>query len=89
MKTEDTLQITYDTGVYTPAGWRSVTITATAKKTSAKMAEVVEVVLIDGEPPVGYTSRTGAKRQRYNAGGIAAREAGARKRLSACRVSPA
>jgi hypothetical protein len=86
MKNEDTIKIAYDTGVYTPAGWRSVTVTALASKTSSKMAEVTEVVLIDGDAPVGRASRTGAKRQTYNAAGIAAREVGARKRISSCRV---
>jgi hypothetical protein len=76
--------IEYETSVFTPAGWRGVTIRAEAVPTSAKMATVCRVVVIDGEAPLGYTTRTGAKRQRYNARGIAQREIGARKRLSSC-----
>jgi hypothetical protein len=80
------MQIAYEASVFTAAGWRSVTITALAEKISAGMAAVLEVITIDGEKPVGYTSRTGAKRQQYHAAGIAAREVGKRKRISACVV---
>jgi hypothetical protein len=80
------MQIAYEASVFTAAGWRSVTITALAEKISAGMAAVMEVIAIDGEKPVGYTSRTGAKRQQYHAAGIAAREVGKRKRISACVV---
>lgn len=80
------LIIEYNSSVYVPAGWRSVTIIARARRTSPKMAEVVEVLEIDGEAPTGYTSRTGAKRQRYHAAGIAQREVGARKRLGTCYI---
>ena len=82
----DTLHIEYSASVFTDAGWRGVTICAEAQHISPKMVEVTEVVSIDGEPPTGYTSRTGAKRQRYHAGGVAKRELGKHKRLSACRV---
>jgi len=78
--------IEYNSSVYTPAGWRGVTIAATAEQTSAKMVTVSEVLAIDGEEPTGYTSRTGAKRQRYHAAGIAQREIGARKRLNSCDI---
>lgn len=78
--------IEYKASVMVQAGWRSVTITAEAKSISAKMAEVVEVLAIDGDEPKGYASRTGANRQKYNAKAIAAREVGAKKRLSACEV---
>ena len=78
--------IEYQASVFTQAGWRSVTITAEAEAISAKMANVVRVVAIDGEEPKGYQSRTGARRQTYHAAGIAQREVGSRKRLSACKV---
>lgn len=84
--TTETLTISYSASVFTPAGWRSVNITAKAEKISAGMARVSQVLSIDGEEPTGYTSRTGAKRQTYNARGVALREVGARKRLSACTV---
>ena len=50
------------------------------------MAQVIKVTEIDGREPVGYTSRTGAKRQQYCAAAIAVREVGAKKRISACKV---
>lgn len=80
------ITITYTTSVLTAAGWRPVTICAEAEKMSAAMARVVRVLTIDGNEPTGYTSRTGANRQRYNAAGIARREVGTRKRISACKV---
>jgi hypothetical protein len=67
-------------------GWRSVTIKAEAEKISEKMAKVIKVLTMDGDEPHGYTSRTGAKRQTYNASGIALREEGKAKRLPACRI---
>lgn len=78
--------IQYTASVYTQAGWRPVTITAQAEPISAGMARVVRVDAIDGDTPAGYTSRTGAKRQTYNAAGIAKREIDTRKRLSACQI---
>jgi hypothetical protein len=78
------ITITYNSSVFTPAGWRGVVVTAKAERLSAKRAEVVEVVDIDGEGAVGYASRTGAKRQQYNVGGTAKREVGAVKLLSKC-----
>ena len=83
---ETTMMIQYNSSVLVDAGWRSVTITAKAARISKGMAQVVEVTEIDGESPTGYTSRTGAKRQRYNARGVALREVGARKRLSSCEI---
>ena len=80
------ITIEYSASVMVPAGWRSVTITAEAEKTSEKMAKVINVIAIDGEEPNGYTSRTGAKRQTYNASGIARREVGSKKRLSSCKI---
>lgn len=78
--------IEYSASVYTPAGWRGVTITALARKITEKTAEVVEVTAIDGEEPIGYASRTGANRQKYNARGVALREVGKKKRLGSCEV---
>jgi len=80
------ITIKYQASVFTPAGWRSVYITAEAEQTSEKMAKVLQVTLIDDEAPIGYTSRTGAKRQRYHAAGIAQREIGKNKRLSSCTI---
>lgn len=77
------MKVEYKSSVFTPAGWRGVMITASAVRTSPRMVEVTNVIAIDGEPPIGYTSRTGAKRQQYNAAGIAKREVGKRKRISA------
>ena len=87
MDTNTIITISYETGVHTPAGWRTVTVTAEAEKISAGMAAVKTVVALDGEPPHYGMSRTGARRQEYNGKSIAMREVGARKRLSACRVS--
>jgi hypothetical protein len=79
--------IDYTTSVFTPAGWRSVTITAEADQTSAGMATVTKVTAIDGEAPAYDMSRTGARRQAFNGLAIALREIGARKRLSACTIA--
>jgi hypothetical protein len=81
---ETQITIKYNAAVMVPAGWRSVEITASAKKISAKRAEVLEVLAIDGEEPNGYKSRTGANRQKYNAAGIAQLEVGKIKILSKC-----
>lgn len=81
-----TITIKYNASVFTAAGWRGVEIEAKAEQTSPKMATVTEVVSIDGDDPTGYTSRTGAKRQTYNAAGIAQREVGTKKRLSSCEI---
>jgi hypothetical protein len=78
------INITYNSSVFTPAGWRSVVVTAKAEMLSAKKAQVVEVVDIDGEGNSGYASRTGAKRHQYSVGGTAKREVGAVKLLSKC-----
>ncbi len=78
------ITITYSSSVFTAAGWRGVVVTAKAELLSAKRAEVVEVVDIDGEGNSGYASRTGAKRQQYNVGSTAKREVGAVKLLSKC-----
>ena len=80
----DNITINYKSSVCTPAGWRGVEITALAKKISEKMAVVEKVLEISGKEPYYNMSRTGAKRQLFNGVGVAAREVGARKRLSAC-----
>lgn len=80
------MQISYNTSVFTPAGWRNVTITAEAEQTSKAMATVSKVIAINGEEPSYGMSRTGANRQKFNGKGIAEREVGARKRLSSCTV---
>ena len=80
------MKITYNASVFTSAGWRSVTITAKVSKISEKRGKVCEVLLIDGELPTGYLSRTGAKRQTYNAHGVGLREVGKIKILSKCDI---
>jgi len=80
------ITIKYTASVFTGAGWRSVTVTADADQISAGMATVTRITAIDGETPSYGMSRTGARRQQYNGQAIAAREIGARKRLSACAV---
>jgi hypothetical protein len=83
-----TITITYTTSVYTPAGWRSETVTALAKLLSPKRAEIVDVIDVGGNGSTGWASRTGAARQKYNVGGAAAREIGKIKILSACTIAP-
>jgi hypothetical protein len=80
------ITIVYKSSVYTQAGWRGVKIKASAEKISPGMAKVLKVLEIDGEAPTGYTSRTGAKRQKYNAAGVAQREIGSKKRISAVEI---
>ena len=78
----NTVSIQYNAAVMVPAGWRSVTITATAEKISEKRVKIITVDDIDGDGNTGYGSRTGAKRQQYHIGGIAAREEGKIKNIS-------
>ena len=78
--------IEYNTSVFTPAGWRGVTVRAEAVRTKPKTASVKRVITVDGTEPVGYASRTGTKRQCYNAKHVALRELGKAKRLSACTI---
>ena len=82
----NTLTIAYSIGVFTPAGWRQVRVTAKARQVSAGMAEVVEVLTIHGETPAKTQSRTGAKRQQFNGVYAANAEAGKKKRLSTCDI---
>ena len=78
----NTMTIKYTTSVMVAAGWRAVTITATAEKISEKRVKVITVDDIDGDGNSGYGSRTGAKRQQYHIGGIAAREEGKIKNIN-------
>lgn len=80
------MTIEYNSSVMVPAGWRSVTVQALVEPITAKRVKVLEVLEIDGDTPCGYTSRTGAKRQIYNAAGIASREVGKIKILSKCTI---
>lgn len=80
------MKLTYNSSVYTPAGWRHVTITAEAEQISKGMGRIIKVIEIDGEVPSRTMSRTGAKRQEYWGTGVANREVGARKRLSSCTI---
>lgn len=80
------MRIQYNTSVFTAAGWRNETVTAVVEKISDKRARVVVVEDIGGNGATGYKSRTGAKRQTYNCGGVAAREVGAVKILSKCTI---
>jgi len=80
------ITIKYAGSILCPAGFRSVTIVATAELSkSGKMAKVTEVLTIDDRAP-GYTSRTGANRQKYNGFKAAELETGKNKRLSTCEV---
>ena len=80
------MKIKYTTSVFTPAGWRGEVITAIVEKISEKRAKVKEVIDIGGNGAYGYASRTGAKRQQYNCGGVAKREIGKIKILSKCEL---
>lgn len=80
------MKIRYNTAVYTPAGWRSEEVTAEAEAISPKRLRVVKVIDIGGNGATGYGSRTGAKRQQYNVGGVALREVGAVKLLGKVEV---
>lgn len=82
----NTIIISYTSSVFTSAGWRSIDIVAEATKISPGMAQVLKVIGINGESPKKTQSRTGARRQQFSGTGIAVREMGARKRLSACKV---
>ena len=78
------ITITYNTAVYTPAGWRSEVVTAIAKQLTPKRVRVVEVTDVGNNGTKGWASRTGANRQTYSVGGVAQREIGKIKILSAC-----
>ena len=80
------MKIKYKTSVFTPAGWRSEVVTAQAEEISPKRLRVINVLDIGGNGSSGYASRTGAKRQQYNVGGVAAREIDAVKLTSKVEV---
>ena len=83
------IKVRYKTGVFMPAigDWRSVWVRALATPSrTGKMLTIDEVILVAGEEPVGRVSATGARRQTFNAKGIAEREKGKRKQTSACIV---
>ena len=82
----ESIKIKYSTSVFTPAGWRTVWVRATAIPISAKMAEVTEVTKIGGEDPSRSMSVSGSRRQVFNGISISQRELGAKKRLSACSI---
>jgi hypothetical protein len=50
------------------------------------MAQVKEVLLIDGETPNYQQSRTGAKRQEFNGKYFATQQIGAKKRIATCEL---
>jgi len=77
------ITISYRTSVFTPAGWRDEIVTAQAERLSDKRVRVVAVTDIGGNGCTGYGSRTGAKRQSYHVGGVAKREEGKIKNISA------
>jgi hypothetical protein len=84
--TQELVKIKYQSSVKTPAGWRSVQIVAVAERVSDAMAQVKEVLLIDGETPNYQQSRTGAKRQEFNGKYFATQQIGAKKRIATCEL---
>lgn len=80
------MKVEYKGSVYTPAGFRSITITAKVEAISPKRVKIKEVLLIDGEQVQANMSRTGAKRQAFYGYGVADREEGKIKNLSVCTV---
>lgn len=87
MSKSNQIAVSYKTSVLVPAGWRSITVTALLELSkSGKMGKVIDVLDVDGDGTSGYTSRTGANRQKYNLTYIATRELGQNKRISSCEV---
>lgn len=80
------LKVEYNSSVHTQAGFRHVTIQALAERVSDKRVKVLEVLSIDNEAVQNNMSRTGANRQRYYGTGVALREEGKIKNLSACTI---
>lgn len=79
------IKIEYTTSVVVDARWRSIVVTALAElNESGKKCTIKEVLLIDGEHPTKYMSRTGVKRQNYNGRYIVERETGVIKIVSKC-----
>lgn len=82
----NTLNIKYNASVLTPAGFRSVTMTAVAEKISEKRCKIIEVTHINGDEVQANMSRTGANRQKFYGIGTASREVDKIKNLSACEL---
>ncbi len=80
------MKVEYKTSVYTPAGHRSVIITALADKISEKRCAITQVLTIDGDEPSYGMSRTGANRQRYNGIYTAEAEAGKKKNIATLQI---
>jgi hypothetical protein len=80
------MKIKYSSSVMVAAGWRSVLIIANAEQISPKRVKIIDCLDVDGLGIHGYGSRTGAKRQTFNVGGIAKREVGIIKNLSSVEV---
>ena len=76
------LTIKYKASVHTPAGWRSVYMTAEAITLSEKRVEITRVTHIDDEEVQGKMSRTGSKRQSFSGGYFADQEIGKKKNIS-------
>lgn len=76
------MKIEYKISVNTPAGWRSVYMTAIAEKISQKRVKVLEVTHIDDKLIKPNMSRTGANRQKFNGEYFAQREIGKTKNIS-------
>lgn len=79
--------IKYNSSVLVDAGWRSIYIIAEVDlNKSGKKGTVTKVIDVDGDGNSGYTSRTGAKRQKYNIDYIVKREIDTIKLISKCEV---
>ena len=76
--TTNIVTIIYNSSIKVQAGWRDVKIKARAEKINAGMAAVRDVIEIDGETP--------AYGQSFDGKALAAKQVGAKKRLSACEV---
>ena len=74
--------VKYKSSVLTMAGWRSITIIASANYLSAKRVEITGVDSIDGVTPQKNMTRTGSKRQTYDGLYFAGNEAGKVKNIS-------
>jgi len=82
----NTITIKYNGTVLTPAGFRSVEMTARAEQITPKRAKILEILAIDGADVKANMSRTGANRQKFYGVGAASREEGKMKNLSACTI---
>jgi hypothetical protein len=86
MQNSNIITAEYNSSVLVGAGWRSVTIKAELQKITEKRAKVARVLEVDGETQLGWTSRTGARRQQYNSASTASRETGKVKIISKLNV---